>query len=130
MPMGTGHEVFDAELMGVATALEWALERDLPGPIYVLLDAQNAIDRLRGNRPGAGQALTLRAYRAASQLALGGRPVTIQWVPGHRGIEGNEQADQAAKRAANRPPGPGYDGLSLAYIRRACTEAWRAVVED
>jgi hypothetical protein len=56
--------------------------------------------------------------------------VTIQWVPGHNGIEGNEQADQAAKRASVKPVAPGFEGLSLAYIRRACTEARRKAVED
>lgn len=39
VPMGKGYEVFDAELVGVALALELALERHLEGLIYVLLDA-------------------------------------------------------------------------------------------
>ncbi|GAM42575.1 hypothetical protein TCE0_044f16672 [Talaromyces pinophilus] len=46
------------------------------------------------------------------------------------GIEGNEQADQAAKRAAVKPVGPGFDGRLLAYVRRACTEARRKAIED
>ena len=37
--IGTGYEVFDVELVAVASALEWALDRHLLGPIYVLLDA-------------------------------------------------------------------------------------------
>jgi hypothetical protein len=78
VPMGTGYEVFDAELVAVATALEWALDRHLPGPIYVLLDAQNAISRLQTTKPGPGQALALRAHRAALRLASSGRPVTTE----------------------------------------------------
>ncbi|KAJ3912262.1 hypothetical protein F5877DRAFT_22321, partial [Lentinula edodes] len=27
-------------------------------------------------------------------------PVTISWIPGHIGVEGNERADQEAKKAA------------------------------
>uniref|UniRef100_A0A093XKM3 Retrovirus-related Pol polyprotein from type-1 retrotransposable element R1 n=1 Tax=Talaromyces marneffei PM1 TaxID=1077442 RepID=A0A093XKM3_TALMA len=122
--------VFDAELVGVASALEWALERHLPGPIHVLLDAQNAIKRLQSTEPGAGQSLALRPHMTASRLRLSGRPVTIQWVPGHNRVEGNEQADQAAKPTASKPAGPGFEGLSLAYVRRACTEARRAAVEN
>ena len=78
VPMGTGYEVFDAELVGVASALEWALERHLEGPIHVLLDAQAAITRLQSTDPGPGQSLALRAHRAASRLAISGRPVTVQ----------------------------------------------------
>jgi hypothetical protein len=47
---------------------------------------------------------------------------TIQWVPGHNGIEGNERADQAAKQAALKPPQGGQGKLSLAYIYRTKTE--------
>ena len=44
-PLGAEFEVFDAELVGVAEALEWALAEGPPGPIRVYLDAQNAISR-------------------------------------------------------------------------------------
>jgi ribonuclease HI len=118
------------ELMGVATALEWTLDRSLKGPIYILLDTQATINRLQSTEPGPGQALALRAHKAASQLASSSRPVAIQWVPDHTGVEGNEQADQATKRASIRPAGPNFEGLSLAYIRQACTKARRKAVEE
>lgn len=32
--------------------------------------------------------------------------MTVQWIPGHTGIEGNEIADNEAKKQAKLPPVP------------------------
>lgn len=55
----------------------------------------------------------------AYELALSGHPVTVQWLPRHNGIEGNEQVDQAAKCASIKLAGPGFEGLFLTYIMPA-----------
>jgi ribonuclease HI len=124
-PMGTGKEVFDAELTGAYKALEIALKNKGQGPVTVLLDSQAAIARLGHQRIGPGQSLAIHANTIATALKARGRPVTIQWVPGHHGIEGNERADQAAKSAAQKPPRNDQGGLSLAHVNRACTEIVR-----
>jgi ribonuclease HI len=50
--------------------------------------------------------------------------MTIQWVPAHAGVEGNEQADWTAKQVVLKSA-PADDEISLAHVTRAGTEAQR-----
>ncbi|ODM21086.1 hypothetical protein SI65_04139 [Aspergillus cristatus] len=131
-PMGKGAEVFDAELVGVVEALQEAEKQATRDPVTILLDSQAAIARLRHTRVGPGQVAAIEAANLAQGLVSRGQAVTIQWVPAHCGVEGNEKADQAAKAAATRPPIPtgGTQGqLSLAHLRRTQTKATREARE-
>jgi ribonuclease HI len=125
IPLGRSKEVFDAELVGAVEALVLAHRLKDEGPVTVLLDSQPAIARLGHTSPGPGQALAQQAHEAARQLNQQGRTVTIQWVPGDKGIEGNEQADQAAKLAATKPMRRTQLEISLAHVKRACTDRAR-----
>jgi len=117
--LGRGYEVFDAELLGVVRALQAAEKVGDQRPVTILLDSQAAIARLRHTQPGPGQALAIQAHAIAKRLHTQGRQPTIQWVPGHAGVEGKEKADQVAKQAASKPPGRGPKEISLAFACRA-----------
>jgi len=91
-------------------------------PVIILLESQAAIARLQHTQPGPGQALVIQAHAIAKRLHTQGRQPTIQWVPGHAGVKGNEKANQVAKQAAGKPPGRGPKEISLAFARRARTE--------
>lgn len=51
---------------------------------------------------GKAEGLVLKIERLLTELkgTGNGKEVEIQWIPGHRGMVGNEQADQEAKKAA------------------------------
>ena len=101
-PLGKGYEVFDAELLGVVQALQVAQKAGDQRPVTILLDSQAAIAGLQHTQSGPGQALATQAHTMAERLQAQDRQPTIQWVPGHAGVEGNERADQAANRPARQ----------------------------
>ena len=73
--------------------------------------------------PGPGQDLAVRAIEVAEHTVQRGNSITIRWTPAHRGVEGNERADRAAREAAELPPlRTTRNRSSLAYLRRGTTE--------
>ena len=55
-------------------------------------------------------------WEDAERLRMRGTPITLLWVPGHEGVEGNEEADQGAKKATKG--GKNADPtVSILYLR-------------
>ncbi|KAJ7327552.1 hypothetical protein DFH08DRAFT_710360 [Mycena albidolilacea] len=96
------HTVFEAEL--ISLILGFDLIRSVPRlcSATILIDNQAAIRAVARPRPQPGQHLVrlfhctldaLRHQRCTLKLC-------IAWVPGQQDIEGNEAADEEAKRTA------------------------------
>jgi len=113
--MGYTHRADDAECAALTRALETAakiqpaLER-----VTIFTDAHAAMGRMRSEEPGPGQgyALQARNHVAALRRAKPDVRIEIRWCPAHKGIPGNEKADEWAKLAAEEPDTVGVEWLS------------------
>ena len=103
--MGNNREAYDAECAALARALELASQRNAaPERVTIFLDAQAAIRRIASDEPGPGQqyALQTRKHIATLHLSRPGIVIEVQWCPAHKGVAGNEKADECAKVAAEK----------------------------
>jgi len=113
--MGYNQEAYDAECASLARALESASRRNTtPGRVTIFTDAQAAIRRMASDEPGPGQKYALEARKHIAELrrARPGIIIEIRWCPAHKGVEGNEKADEWAKIAAEEPDTRGVEWLS------------------
>ena len=91
--------VYTGELYKIVMALELIRDRDDPEskrPIYIFTDNQAAIRTSRRPRNQAGQYMRKRIVELNESLK---GDITIQWIPAHTGVPGNEAADTATKEA-------------------------------
>ena len=91
-------DVFDGEAVGAWQGLRRAYRVDPGATIHVRLDNTSVIRSLTGNAPKSSQ----EAFLAFQELATIA-DVHVRWVPGHEGIQGNEEADRLAKEGAALP---------------------------
>jgi hypothetical protein len=93
----------------------------------IFSDSQAALRRCGNDRPGPGQAQAHAIIDGEKVLNLKDCTVTLRWVPSHKGVPENEQADAMAKRAAKEPPEDAYSRqitrvASLTYLARKTIE--------
>src|SRR5436190_9676439 len=79
--------------------------------VYVFTDNQSTIQAVDSPKRQSGQYIIKEILDIIDRIHKVKPACTIhmEWVPGHKNVEGNEQADQAAKAAATSsttPPPP------------------------
>ena len=125
--LGSNKEVFDAEVFAILQALRLIDSRGEFGKEYTIFsDSQAAIARAQHTDCGPAQALASAAVDLSHQISARGCSVSLRWTPAHQGVEGNEQADARARRAAERreeQADPDFlRETSLSHLTRISTE--------
>jgi ribonuclease HI len=112
--MGTSQQatVYLAELYGIKMALdligEQARLKLQVNQAHIHTDNQAAIRTARRVTRSSGQYIALNIQLQLHQLRIAhpDLQITIHWIPAHKGTEGNEMADRAAKEATGWRPLP------------------------
>jgi len=86
-------------LEAMKVADEMAEEKEITR-VMVFTDSQATLRRIQLDEPGPGQVLVLRTINWVNALARKNIQVEYRWVPAHNGVEGNEEVDQQAAKAA------------------------------
>lgn len=122
LPLGRYTTVFQAEIHAIETCIRENLRRLFIGRrIYILSDSQAALKALACCR--ITSKLVWDCLQNLKLLAKRNK-VTLVWVPGHKGIAGNERADELARMGSETPftgPEPVF-GIPKTMTRRTVAE--------
>ena len=103
-----GHSsIFTAEAEGIRLSLRFILVSPWQfGRFVIFSDSKSVIESL--DNYNSTNVVIKEILDLIYSIHQKKKSVVFCWVPGHVGIRGNELADQAAKRALNRPVSPAF----------------------
>lgn len=87
------------ELAAIIQATRHAADRE-ENRVVIFTDSLTALQALQNDRPRDNVRLITTALTLLNELQHQGKQVKLAWIPSHVGIQGNEKADEAAKRVA------------------------------
>lgn len=131
--LGKSYEVYDAEAIAMLEGLKQALSSPMArvaSGIHICLD-NIRVARMSSLIPmGSSQEIFKQFRILAKEWLQTGKKMTVQWIPSHVGIEGNELADKEARKQTKLPPSAertDHQTLSSAKrkIRKMKDNAWQ-----
>uniref|UniRef100_A0A8C2BUC3 Reverse transcriptase domain-containing protein n=1 Tax=Cyprinus carpio TaxID=7962 RepID=A0A8C2BUC3_CYPCA len=90
--------IYTAEMVAIIIALQWLEEARLPKSV-ICTDSMSSLTSNQNGESGCRQDLLNEINQIMFTINQQGTIVQFVWVPAHKGIEGNEQADKLAKEA-------------------------------
>ncbi|EDO04154.1 hypothetical protein SS1G_06637 [Sclerotinia sclerotiorum 1980 UF-70] len=129
--IGVNQLVYNGELLGVTKAIEYANSIAQPGNKFkIYSDNQAGLFRLKTPSDLPGQSCQIKAIKAAEAIQNKGAEISLNWVPGHTSVQGNELADSLAKEAT-KIPSPSHETSYASIgmdIKRMKSENWIAIL--
>ncbi|XP_018305536.1 uncharacterized protein [Mycetomoellerius zeteki] len=99
--------IFSAEAYAIYTVITLLVDLHLPR-VTVITDSKSVLESIRGSHNYTNNYLIPLIKSVLEEAETKGTSIQFIWVPSHRGIEGNERADQLAKRAIRQGIEPNF----------------------
>ncbi|XP_017890417.1 uncharacterized protein LOC108631187 [Ceratina calcarata] len=110
--LGKHTTVYQAEAIAITRCAEEMIENETKNEsIVIFTDSESTVKTME--KSSFKSIVALECYHRLTKLAKQNKNVVLCWCPGHRGIEGNEKADQLAKEAVE--------------LKRTGTESWTPI---
>ena len=90
--------VFTAELVAVLWALRW-VEDNKQEHSVICSDSAASLITIKGTKTKSRPDVLVEIMQVLYRIHKAGYEVGFMWVPAHMGVEGNEEADEVAKKA-------------------------------